>query len=93
MNRKSGTSTDAADKQLQGITHKLRKQYPTEEKIRIVPAGLRGKERIAGLCRRKLRRSWLQVDRHLGECRKKTAGRACFSPCRTPPPWRGAIIG
>jgi transposase len=52
MNKKSGTSKDAADKLVKGIRRKTRKQYSAEEKIRIVLAGLRGEESIAALCRR-----------------------------------------
>jgi transposase len=52
MNKKSGTSKDAADKLVRGIKRKTRKQYSAEEKIRIVLAGLRGEESIAALCRR-----------------------------------------
>ena len=40
MNKKSGTSKDAADKLVKGIGRKTRKQYSAEEKIRIVLAGL-----------------------------------------------------
>ena len=36
MNKKSGTSKDAADKQVRGIKRKTRKHYSAEEKIRIV---------------------------------------------------------
>ena len=52
MNKKSGTSKDAADKLVRGIKRKTRKHYSAEEKIRIVVAGLRGEESIAALCRR-----------------------------------------
>jgi transposase len=52
MNKRSGTSKDAADKLVRGIKRKTRKQYSAEEKIRIMPAGLRGEESIAALCRR-----------------------------------------
>lgn len=52
MNKKSGTSKDAADKLVKGIKRKTRKQYSAEEKIRIVLAGLRSEESIAALCRR-----------------------------------------
>jgi len=40
MNKKSGTSKDAADKLVRGIKRKTRKHYSAEEKIRIVLAGL-----------------------------------------------------
>ena len=52
MNKKSGTSKDAADKLVGGIKRKTRKHYSAEEKIRVVLAGLRGEESIAALCRR-----------------------------------------
>ncbi len=52
MNKKSGTSKDAADKLVRGIKRKTRKHYSAEEKIRIVLAGLRVEESIAALCRR-----------------------------------------
>ena len=52
INKRSGTSKDAADKLVRGIKRKTRKQYSAEEKIRIVLAGLRGEESIAALCRR-----------------------------------------
>lgn len=52
MNKKSGTSKDAADKLVKNIRRKTRRLHATEEKIRIVLAGLQGEESIAALCRR-----------------------------------------
>ncbi len=43
MNKKPGTSKDAADKLVKTIRRKTRQTYSAEEKIRIVLAGLRGK--------------------------------------------------
>ena len=51
MNKKSGTSKDAADELVRGIKRKTRTHYSAEEKIRVVLAGLRGEESIAALCR------------------------------------------
>ena len=42
---------DAADKTVKDIRRKTRKRYSSEEKIRIVLAGLRGEDTIAELCR------------------------------------------
>ena len=52
MNKKSGTSKDAADKLVKNIRRKTCGLHATEEKIRIVLAGLQGEESIAALCRR-----------------------------------------
>ena len=52
MNKKPGTSKDAADKLVKNIRRKARQTYSAEEKIRIVLAGLRGEESISALCRR-----------------------------------------
>ena len=42
---------DAAERTLKDIRRKTRKRYSSEEKIRIVLAGLRGEDSIAELCR------------------------------------------
>lgn len=67
MNKKSGTSNDAADRLVKNIRRKSRQTYSAEEKIRIVLAGLRGEESISVLCRpsiapeRLIRASLLQM--------------------------------
>ncbi len=43
--------TDAADRTVKDIRRKTRKRYSSEDKIRIVLAGLRGEDTIAELCR------------------------------------------
>ena len=52
MTKKPTTSKDVADKVVKNIRRKTRQTYSSEEKIRIVLAGLRGEESIAVLCRR-----------------------------------------
>ena len=52
MTKKPTTSKDAADKVVKNIRRKTRQTYSSEEKIRIVLAGLRGEESISVLCRR-----------------------------------------
>ena len=43
--------TDAADRTVKNIRRKMRKRYSSEDKIRIVLAGLRGEDTITELCR------------------------------------------
>lgn len=50
MTQKPRTSKDAADKLVKNMRRKTRQTYSSEEKIRIVLAGLRGEESIAVLC-------------------------------------------
>lgn len=52
MNKKLGTSKALADKLVKTMRRKTRQSYSSEEKIRIVLAGLRGEETISVLCRR-----------------------------------------
>ena len=46
-----GRKTDAADRTVKDIRRQTRKRYSSENKIRIVLAGLRGEDSIAELCR------------------------------------------
>ena len=72
MTKKPKTSKDAADKVVKNIRRKTRQTYSSEEKIRIVLAGLRGEltrlsERIAHRipvagCTRQRRRSTAQRE-------------------------------
>jgi len=43
--------TGAADRTVKDIRRKTRKRYSSEDKIRIVLAGLRGEDSITELCR------------------------------------------
>ncbi|MBT5945544.1 MAG: transposase, partial [Rhodospirillaceae bacterium] len=52
MRQKSRTRQTGAAKAIKDIRRATREQYTAEEKIRIVPDGLRGEESIAELCRR-----------------------------------------
>ena len=52
MSQKPVTQRAAAEKVVKEIRRATRKQHSAEEKIRIVLAGLRGEDSIAGLCRR-----------------------------------------
>lgn len=51
MRRTPERHRDAADRTVKDIRRKTRKGYSSEDKIRIVQAGLRGKDTIAQLCR------------------------------------------
>lgn len=52
MNKKPGTSNDAAYKLVKNIRRKTRQTYSAEEKIRIVWAELRGEKSVSALWRR-----------------------------------------
>lgn len=52
MNKRPGTSKSSVEKLVKTIRRKTRQTYSSEEKIRIVLAGLRGEETISVLCRR-----------------------------------------
>jgi len=51
MRQRSKRHQDAAERTMKDIRRKTRKRYSSEEKIRIVLAGLRGEDSIAELCR------------------------------------------
>ncbi|AEV36825.1 ISCc3, transposase OrfA [Pseudovibrio sp. FO-BEG1] len=51
MGQNTRTASAAAEKAVKDIRRKTRKRYSTENKIRIVLAGLRGEDSIAELCR------------------------------------------
>ena len=51
MRTKVETDSEEAEKRVRDIRRATRRQYPAEEKIRIVIAGLRGEDSIAELCR------------------------------------------
>ena len=52
MRQKSKTVKEPAEKVVRDIRRRTRRKHSTEEKIRIVLAGLRGEDSIAELCRR-----------------------------------------
>ena len=51
MRQKTERHQDAAERTIRDIRRQTRKRYSSEEKIRIVLAGLRGEDSIAELCR------------------------------------------
>ena len=52
MRQKHNAKPGSAEQTVRDIRRATRKQYSTEEKIRIVLEGLRGEDGIAELCRR-----------------------------------------
>jgi len=52
MRQTTGTRKSPGEKRVKDIKRATRKQYSSEEKIRIVLDGLRGEDSIAELCRR-----------------------------------------
>ena len=53
MRQTTGTRKSLGEKIVRDIKRAIGKQYPSEEKIRIVLGGLRGEDGIAEVCRRK----------------------------------------
>ena len=51
MREKTERHQNAAERTIKDIRRQTRKRYSSEEKIRIVLAGLRGEDSIAELCR------------------------------------------
>jgi transposase len=51
MRQKTERHQGAAERTIKDIRRRTRKRYSSEEKIRIVLAGLRGEDSIAELCR------------------------------------------
>lgn len=51
MRRKNERAKDEADRVVKEIRRQTRRKYSSEDKIRIVLAGLRGEDSIAELCR------------------------------------------
>jgi hypothetical protein len=51
MRQKTERQQGAAERTIKDIRRQTRKRYSSEEKIRIVLAGLRGEDSIAELCR------------------------------------------
>jgi transposase len=87
MNKKSGTSKAAADNLVKTIRRKTRQTYSSEEKIRIVLAGLRGEETISVLCRREgisesLYYSWSKEFLEAGKRRLSIAWQGMFTSPR-----------
>jgi transposase len=77
MRHKTERHQGAAERTVKDIRRKTRKRYSSEEKIRIVLAGLRGEDSIAELCRQEgisqgLYYSWSKEFLEAG--RKRLAG-------------------
>ena len=89
MRQKAERHQDAAERTIKDIRRQTRKRYSSEEKIRIVLAGLRGEDSIAELCRREgiaqgLYYSWSKEFLEAGK--KRLAGdtaRAAIEPLRS----------
>ena len=78
MRQKSERHQGAAERTIKDIRRRTRKLYSSEEKIRIVLAGLRGEDSIAELCRQEgiaqgLYYSWSKEFLEAGKKRLETA--------------------
>ena len=51
IRRKNERRTDEADRAVKDIRRQTRRKYSSEDKIRVVLAGLRGEDSVAELCR------------------------------------------
>lgn len=77
MRQNTRIASGAVEKAVKDIRRKTRKRYSTEDKIRIVLAGLRGEDSIAELCRQEgisqgLYHSWSKEFLEVGK--KRLAG-------------------
>ncbi|KZL19661.1 Transposase [Pseudovibrio sp. Ad37] len=73
MGQNTKTASVAVERTVMDIRRKARKRYSTEDKIRIVLAGLRGEDSIAELCRQEgLYYSWSKEFLETGK--KRLAG-------------------
>ena len=89
MRQRAERHQDAAERKIKDIRRQTRKRYSSEEKIRIVLAGLRGEDSIAELCRQEgiaqgLYYSWSKEFLEAGK--KRLAGDTARGfDCRTNP--------
>ena len=100
MRQKSGTRASSSERLVKHIRRVTRKQYSSEEKIRIVLDGLRGECSIAELCRREglaesLYYSWSKEFLEAGKRRLAgdTARAATSSEVTGPSPGGAAAEG
>ena len=90
MRQKSGARASSSERLVKHIRRVTRKQYSSEEKIRIVLDGLRGECSIAELCRREglaesLYYSWSKEFLEAGK-RRRGQGTDTQGARRLPPP-------
>ena len=88
MRQKTERHQDAAERTIKDIRRQTRKRYSSEEKIRIVLAGLRGENSIAELCRQEgiaqgLYYSWSKEFFEAGK--KRLAAINCNRPASVVP--------